>query len=264
MYSELRREYRETGKSGFLRLADLLPTLRGSVATNPRDKLYALIPTSVDGAELLDVDYGLPVHEVYTRSALSFMEKHRNLDILGHCTKPEKYSQLTLPSWVADWTSKSPREHFFNRKPIDRDGENEGEDKEVKGSLALADTSRGRGLEIGRLYNASFDIPMDFRVDEALNKLFCRGFEFDVVEYVSSSGETLEFRKLGQEWQEWLQGISLTQEDNSCDVNTINGESVEDAFSHTLWQAVVELASTWRSAAAPQEAFLQWSNSRCE
>ena len=240
VYTELRHEYLETGISSFLRLADLLPTLRGSVATNPRDKLYALIPTSVDGAELLDVDYGLPVHEVYTRSALSFMEKRRDLDILGHCTKPEKDSQLTLPSWVPNWTSKSAPEHFFKRKPIVRDGDKEGEEKEVKGSLALASTSRdqsrsrGRGLEIGKLYNASLDIPLEFRIDEALEKLFCRGFEFDVVEYVSSSSETLEYRRVAQEWQKWLQDISLTQEGNSYTINTINGESMEDALSHTL------------------------------
>ena len=136
------------------------------------------------------------------------MEKHRNLDILGHFTKPKKDSQLTLPSWVPDRTSKSVPAHFFKRKPVDRDGE------EDKGSLALAGTSRdgsrgrGRGLEICKLYNASLDIPMEFRVDKALKELFYRGFEFDVVEYASSSSETLEYRKVAQEWQNWLQEIS--------------------------------------------------------
>jgi hypothetical protein len=101
VYSELRREYREKGVSDCLRMADLLPTLRGFAATNPRDKLYALIPTSLDGAELLDVDYGLSVEDVYTQAALAFIRTHRNLNILGHCTKSEKGSKLALPSWVS-------------------------------------------------------------------------------------------------------------------------------------------------------------------
>ena len=53
------------------RLADLLPVLRGFAATNPRGKLNALIPTSIDGDELLDVGYDLAVEEVYTNAALS-------------------------------------------------------------------------------------------------------------------------------------------------------------------------------------------------
>jgi len=47
-YTGLRRRYQETGLSRFLKLADLLPALRNFDATNPRDKLYALIPTSLD------------------------------------------------------------------------------------------------------------------------------------------------------------------------------------------------------------------------
>jgi hypothetical protein len=46
--------------------------LQGFAATNLRDKLYALIPTSLDGADLLHVEYELSVGEVYTRAALSF------------------------------------------------------------------------------------------------------------------------------------------------------------------------------------------------
>ena len=98
VYLELRRSYQETGKTLYLRLADLLPVLRGFAATNPRDKLYALIPTSVDGDELLDVDYGLPVEEVYTNAVLSLIREHHNLDILGHCTRPEIGSMENLPS----------------------------------------------------------------------------------------------------------------------------------------------------------------------
>jgi hypothetical protein len=172
VYSDLRREYHEKGTSSFLRLADLLPTLRNLAATNPRDKLYALIPTSLDGAELLDVDYGLTVEEVYANAAVSFIQKHRNLDILGHCTKPEKGSQLVLPSWVPDWTSTCAPVHFFKRRRRnlcvdtnvheDKAGEASGQD------------------EIANLYHTSLDRTADVQVAEATGKLFCKGFQFDV------------------------------------------------------------------------------------
>ncbi|KAK3612876.1 hypothetical protein LTR22_028411, partial [Elasticomyces elasticus] len=101
VYSKLRQGYYKQGKCNFLRLSDLLPTLRDSSATNPRDKLYSLIPISLDGADLLDVDYSLSVEEVYIDAAMNFIQKHKNLDILGHCTGTSRESAavIQLPSW---------------------------------------------------------------------------------------------------------------------------------------------------------------------
>jgi len=145
-YSELRCSYHLIGKSNFLRMADLLPSLRGFEATDPRDKLYALIPTSLDGFDLLDVDYSLSVREVYTNAALSFMRHHRNLDVLGHCTEPEQDFKFELPSWVPDWTSDRVPVHFFKRK--------------LSTEIILPERD-GDVLEtvekIGKLYNASSD-----------------------------------------------------------------------------------------------------------
>ena len=69
IYAVLRRRYHATGRSRFLRLADLLPTLRDFHAPSPHDKLFALVPTSLNGLELLDVDYNLLVEDVYTNDA---------------------------------------------------------------------------------------------------------------------------------------------------------------------------------------------------
>lgn len=198
-YSELRRNYHENGKSDFLRMADLLPSLRGFKATDPRDKLYALIPTSLDGFDLLDVDYSLSVREVYTNAALSFMRHHRNLDVLGHCTKPEQNSQFELPSWVPNWTSDRAPVHFFKRElnveiivPKNNDD-----------VLEIVE-------KIGKLYNASSDSEYNLRVDETLTKLFCKGFQFDVVEAVGdANNESYHADQIVETWRLWLEEISV-------------------------------------------------------
>ncbi|KAK3615654.1 hypothetical protein LTR56_026460 [Elasticomyces elasticus] len=117
VYSKLRQGYYKHGKCNFLRLSDLLPTLRCSGATNPRDKLYSLIPISLDGADLLDIDYSPSVEEVYIDAAMNFIQKHKNLDILGHCTGTSRESAavIQLPSWVPDWTFANGCVPFFKR-----------------------------------------------------------------------------------------------------------------------------------------------------
>jgi hypothetical protein len=69
--------------------------------------------------ELLDVDYNLPVEEVYTNAAWAFIKKNKNLDILGHCylrsESEASPSSLKLPSWVPDWTARSTPVYFFKR-----------------------------------------------------------------------------------------------------------------------------------------------------
>lgn len=229
VYSALRRDYHQKGTSNFLRMADLLPTLRGFAATNPRDKLYALIPTSLDGAELLDVDYSLSVEEVYTNAALSFMQKHRNLDILGHCTRPEEYSQLVLPSWVPDWTSSCAPVHFFKRRRMSTSNGDDTIAEQKANDLSVEH-------QIGTLYNASMGTWGGIRVDSKLGKLLCRGFLFDVVESVSSSSnDTYDCGVIAKDWVEWLEENSfLLSRKRGSYVGGINDTSTEEALAHTL------------------------------
>lgn len=190
VYFELRRTYQETGMTLYLRLADLLPVLRGFAATNPRDKLYALIPTSIDGDELLDVDYDLPVEEVYTNAALSFIREHHNLDILGHCTRPEIGSLEGLPSWVPNWTSSSFPVHFFKRAPVIHSTDQ-----------ALSSNHDG----IGKLYGASGDTEAQTYTEKGSKALFVKGFFFDKVQFVSATtGYTHDHSTVAKDWIGWL------------------------------------------------------------
>jgi hypothetical protein len=216
IYLELRRRYQQLGSSHFLKLADLLSTLREFDATNARDKLYALIPTSLDGIEILDVIYSLPVEEVYTNSAWAFIQKYRNLDILGHCSAPSHNapSLFDLPSWVPDWTAKSTPTHFFKRAILGRpnlDAASDGVDI-------------GQDVEIGKMYNAAKDSAACSERDATGRKLKCAGVAFDQVRLVSpSAGKVPNGTDVPHDWVSWLRGIEPAP---------LN--SAEEALSHVI------------------------------
>jgi hypothetical protein len=191
-YSTLRNEYHWTGTSNFLRLSDLLPTLRSFESTNPRDKLYALIPTSIDGGDLLDVDYSLSVEDVYTNAACSIIKNDGNLNFLGHCTAASAASDLTLPSWVPDWTVKIAPEHFYKRS------------------------------NSGPLYAACGNMPADFQIDRAQLTLRCKGVMLDVVEHTTStSGDMLPGHEIFDSWLEWISSVGFsTPSPPSADTQT--------------------------------------------
>jgi hypothetical protein len=77
-------------------------------ATDPKDKLYAilgLVP-KLD----LQVDYSLPINEVYAGFAKSVIQSTHNLEILR--AKRWTESSHDLPSWVPDWTEKESEQNF--------------------------------------------------------------------------------------------------------------------------------------------------------
>jgi hypothetical protein len=93
------------------RLTEVLQDSRFCLATDPRDKVYSLLNLLSSGtaqaefAWLLDVDYTLPVAEVYSRAARYSIETERSLEIL--CYKDTAPNVPDLPSWVPDWTGQS-------------------------------------------------------------------------------------------------------------------------------------------------------------
>ncbi len=206
-YSALRKRHKETGRSRFLRLSDLLSALRRFDATNPRDKLYALIPTSLDGAELLDVSYDKPVERVYAEATWSIIRAHGSLDVLGHCSPPSQHddgsaSFPALPSWVPNWMSKPAAAPLFKRgfatllpgAPKDSDSH----------GVYVDDA----GVEIGKLYGASGDSVPEVSVDATGRILSCAGFLLDRISDVSpDAGDDMMGTDVDQTWAAWLQTI---------------------------------------------------------
>ena len=96
-------------------MTDLLQTLYmtgRALASDPRDKVYAILELSKDGRDISPKpDYSLSVEEIYTRLAASIISQTRSLDIL--CLAGDAvFSRspiYSLPSWVPDWTHRVDR-----------------------------------------------------------------------------------------------------------------------------------------------------------
>ncbi|KAK4031975.1 heterokaryon incompatibility protein-domain-containing protein [Parachaetomium inaequale] len=104
-------------------LLDLLIQCRFRQASDPRDKVYALLgikdvsqnrQASVLGIE---PDYGLSASEVYCHTARQLLLQSGNLNILGACTAT---TSQELPSWVPDWSTNSPHPLMYDARGRDR------------------------------------------------------------------------------------------------------------------------------------------------
>lgn len=87
---------------------DLLSTLvrcRSSLATDPKDKLFAILGLVTDTMGVA-VDYEMKTGQVYTNLAFTILEHERNLDFLGIPQGPTEKSKIEelLPSWTVDWS----------------------------------------------------------------------------------------------------------------------------------------------------------------
>ncbi|KAK1749907.1 heterokaryon incompatibility protein-domain-containing protein [Echria macrotheca] len=218
-YAALRKRHQASGRSRFLRMPDLLYALRRFDATNPRDKLYALIPTSLDGAELLHVAYDWPVEKVYTDAAWSMIRAHGNLDVLGHCSAPspdDGVDMPALPSWVPNWTAKSTAIPFFKR------GLASHLPSAPKESDAHGVHLDDAGVEIGKLYHASGDSVAEVSLDTDGTTLTCAGFVFDSVANVSpEAGRDILGVDVAQSWADWLQTVSGASSISQADLARI-------------------------------------------
>lgn len=107
-------------------LLSLLQSFRTWKATDPRDKVYALLGISSDGSEAksLEPDYNLSLETVYQRVAVYMIDRYQSLEILSFILptifdhdarrrssfpelmrkfRPPKPPVLRLPSWCPDW-----------------------------------------------------------------------------------------------------------------------------------------------------------------
>ncbi|MCJ1431020.1 hypothetical protein MMC27_000370 [Xylographa pallens] len=87
-------------------LAEIVPRHRQCRATDPRDKIFALLGVSTSLSDAaFPVDYTKSTAAVYTDFALYTMREEANTNILFACSlAPRDVSCVTVPSWVPDWT----------------------------------------------------------------------------------------------------------------------------------------------------------------
>jgi hypothetical protein len=106
-------------------LLDLLIRCRFRQASDPRDKVYALLgiqdvsQSSQAGALGVEPDYGRSTSEVYRRTAQQLLLQSDNLNILGACTAT---TNQDIPSWVPDWstTGSSPHPLMYDARGRNR------------------------------------------------------------------------------------------------------------------------------------------------
>ncbi|KAI3322663.1 HET-domain-containing protein [Xylariaceae sp. AK1471] len=85
-------------------LIPLLVSSRRSLASDPRDKLYALLSLAKDGRVLVPTpNYSQTVEQVFFDTARCMIEEHDRTDVilLAHRTRGAR----DLPSWMPDWAN---------------------------------------------------------------------------------------------------------------------------------------------------------------
>lgn len=114
--SGLRREIMFGGKPA---LIDLLKQFRYWRATDPRDKIYALVGMSSGYGRDFPIDYTKSVTRIYMDLVIYLVNHEKTLDIISHSSTLKSLDGL--PSWAPDWSiegipSLSSRTELLRRK----------------------------------------------------------------------------------------------------------------------------------------------------
>lgn len=99
---------REEGPRG--ELLFLLHLFWGNEATDPRDKVYALLGLAVDEhSDSIIPDYEKPTNEVYAELVRDVITREGNLNIFSYCSGPDINERDGIPSWAQDWRTTAYR-----------------------------------------------------------------------------------------------------------------------------------------------------------
>ncbi|XXH01949.1 hypothetical protein Hte_008312 [Hypoxylon texense] len=103
---EFRRQELDAQRGGLrMSLLEALLRSRYSLATNPRDKIYAMLGLTRDGQDLVPTPtYTESVEEVFRQLSMAFLRSPRPIDsVLLSLWAPLKITVEYTPSWVVDW-----------------------------------------------------------------------------------------------------------------------------------------------------------------
>jgi hypothetical protein len=83
-------------------LHELLLSHKSKKATDPKDKVYALVGISSCRESFGEIDYSQSMREVFSHTARHIIATSKKLEVI--CVKPHDINQFDLPTWVPDWT----------------------------------------------------------------------------------------------------------------------------------------------------------------
>lgn len=79
-------------------------------STDPRDKIYALMPLTVEStAQVFTPNYDLPARDLFISVAEYMIRKDQNLNVLG---LSRGMRNGLVPTWVPDWSSNDQAKPF--------------------------------------------------------------------------------------------------------------------------------------------------------
>ncbi|PPJ56526.1 hypothetical protein CBER1_03905 [Cercospora berteroae] len=150
-----------------LSITSLLSTYRGYEATDPRDKVFALLGIASSNGGLVP-DYTKSCEAVYQDIAATLLQQSPHLDLLASCHATPECNE-SKPSWVPDWSD-------LTRKPYKLAGNQNFESSEVS-------------TEPLRIFKASAETTMttsssQLKIDN--NNLHLQGFIPERISAISS------------------------------------------------------------------------------
>jgi hypothetical protein len=156
------------------RLSSLLWNTWDREATDPRDKVFAILGLVVDNHKcLLSPDYSLSMVDVYTAATLDIIRHEESLDILLAANGLDRSNGL--PSWVPDWRSTANTRRpglFVNRSRL---------------STLYFGRSMDQVRVHGHGYNACSSLKPVYAFDNCSNALQVSGMPIDVVSEVDET-----------------------------------------------------------------------------
>jgi hypothetical protein len=103
---DFRKEFSQSSQSPSLDLLTLLQKFRHYEASDPRDKVYALLGLST---ALIKPDYSISVRDAFKTVARYIVQGTNSLDILAYACP--SHIEGAVPSWVPDWNKPMPDAH---------------------------------------------------------------------------------------------------------------------------------------------------------
>jgi len=192
------------------RLTTLLPLLRlfrPRIATDPRDKVFALLGLAQywGGVPKIVADYTMSPRLVFRHTAITMIKMTRNLDILtGTVSRSDgAISPHVNASWITDWSCRP-------------------------------DVNENTRLSLARFYDAARQVPPKPVVVHGHSILEVQGYGFDYVAHVASQiplvedGNAGSLRAVIEKWEQFLAQLGDEEDEYA------GGGTIADAFRRTL------------------------------